>query len=133
MLVAWANKSPSYFDNGKSARIDFHRDRGKGCGPIGQSKTWPEGIRGFLVSRRRLRRRRRGRRRVFRVPMDVGTSVCPRRSPTTEIFDPSSPFLHGDVCARVYRHAATTTTNATLYIYRYRWTCIYASVYLYVG
>ena len=40
-------------------QIDFHRDRDcEGCG-TGQSKTWPQGVRGFLVSRRRLRRRRR--------------------------------------------------------------------------
>lgn len=100
----------------------------------GQSKTWPEGIRGFLVSRRRLCRRRR----VFRIPVDVGTSVCPRRSPTAEIFDPSSvgsyePYTYtnlGDIglCSNVRLYVSLAKMDT--YICRRISICtwVYASV-----
>lgn len=100
----------------------------------GQSKTWPEGIRGFLVSRRRLCRRRR----VFRIPVDVGTSVCPRRSPTAEIFDPSSagsyePYMYtnlGDIglCSNVRLYVSLAKMDT--YICRRISICtwVYASV-----
>lgn len=101
--VGWTRKSLSYFHEGRTVsgvvgggscampRIAFvPADRfpswyERRLRTIGQSKTWPEGVRGFLVSQHRLRRRRR----VFRVPVDVGTSVCPRRSPRY-----STPLRH---------------------------------------
>lgn len=99
----------------------------------GQSKTWPEGVRGFLVSRRRLHRRRC---RVFGVPADVGTSVCPLRSLRPPRYLDPTPFPLATLASRTIVHVYMYTTEyrACMYVYMYIYIymlCIYVHLYLY--
>lgn len=105
-------------------QIDFHRDRDcEGCG-TGQSKTWPQGVRGFLVSRRRLRRRRRVSRASPWTSPRLFVHVGSRDIPPI-LFAYVRVYIY--MC--VYVHRPLRTGYVALMYHLRRWTRIYICIY----
>lgn len=104
-------------------QIDFHRDRDcEGCG-TGQSKTWPQGVRGFLVSRRRLRRRRRVSRASPWTSPRLFVHVGSRDIPPI-LFAYVRVYIY--MC--VYVHRPLRTGYVALMYHLRRWTRIYVYI-----